>query len=59
MFSKPVRPLFIFRKQIKIFLMKSEGSLSLPYIATQLQFSQVQKRRKDIGKIVHVTVIQP
>ncbi len=30
------------------------------WIATQLQCSQLQKRSKDIGKIVHVTsVIQP
>ncbi len=51
--SKPVRPSFIFRTQIKIFLMKSESFLTLN---RQQRNYHVQgpKRSKDIVKIVHM-----
>ncbi len=52
--SFPVRPSFIFRTQIKIFLIKSESFLTL---YRQQQNCNVPRSRnsKDIGKIVHVT----
>ncbi len=53
--SKPVRPSFIFRTQIKIFLMKSENSQTLHRQQHNSLFFQVQKCRKDNGTIVHMT----
>ncbi len=57
--SKPVRPSFIFRTQIKIFLMKSKSFLTLH--RQQWNFHvQGPKVSKDIIKMVHVTlVVQP
>ncbi len=52
--SKPARLSFIFRTQIKIFLMKSESSLILH---RQLKCSLTQKHSKDICKTVHVTSV--
>ncbi len=48
--SKAVRPSFIFETQFKIFLIKSKKSYSK--VTTTIK---VQKRSKDISKIVHVT----
>ncbi len=49
--SKPVRILFIFGTQIKIFLMKSESFLTT---------FKAEKASKDISKIVHMTsMVQP
>ncbi len=57
---QPVRPLFIFRTQVKIFLMKSKSFLTL-HRRQHLWQVQVQKKgSKDIVKIVLVTsVVQP
>ncbi len=56
--SKHVRPLFIFRSQIKIFLMKSESFLALH--RQQWNWHVHIQDGKDIVKIVHATsVVQP
>ncbi len=56
--SKPVRPLFIFKTQIKIFFMKSDSSLTLH--RQQEYYHGEEKHSKEIVKIVHVTsVVQP
>ncbi len=56
--SKSVRPLFIFGTQIKIFLVKYERFLTLhtPHHNASEMF-KVQKGRKEIVKIVHVTSV--
>lgn len=51
--SKPIIPTFILRKQIKIFLMKSEKISPLQYSNETDHFIS-QKGRKDIIKVVHV-----
>ncbi len=55
-FSKPVRPSFIFRTQIKIFLMKSKSFLILHRQQRNYHF-QGPERYKDFDKIVHVTLL--
>ncbi len=52
--SKPVRLSFIFRAQIKIFLMKSKSFL-IDSNATDTY--KAQKGSKDIVKTVHVTSV--
>ncbi len=49
--SKPVKALFVFRTQIKIFLMHSDPPIDSNVINT----INVQKCSKEIGKIIHVT----
>ncbi len=55
------KPSFIFGGQIKIFLMKSESSLTLHRVTEmQVKCFMAQKGSKDIIKLVHVTsVVQP
>ncbi len=55
MSSQTCKTLFIFRTQIKIFLMKSERFLTLHDSNTTEKF-KAQKSSKDIVKIVCVTV---
>jgi len=54
--SKPVRPSFIFGTQIKIFLIKSDGSVRPPLAASYF-FANSQKGTKVIFKTVHVTTV--
>ncbi len=57
--SKPLRPSFIFRTQIRIVLMKSESFLTL-HREKGSYHVQGPEGSKDIDKIVHVTsVVQP
>ncbi len=53
------RPSFIFRTQIKIFLVHTESS-DPPIDSRDPYKIKVQNRSKEIGKIIHVTsVVQP
>ncbi len=57
--SKPVRPLFIFRTQIKIFWWNPRA-FWLCIDSNTTDTFKTQKGSKDIVKIVHVTsVVQP
>ncbi len=55
--NKVYPPLFILRKQIKMFLMKSGSFLTLHKTAKQLNMFKTQKGSKEIFKIVHVTSV--
>ncbi len=48
---------FIFGKQIKICLMHTESSLTLPKTGRIIRDDKAQKRSKEIVKIIHVTLV--